>query len=496
MFGLEFFNSDDLSRPTASMVADGKPTVKPGSGTMQPDEESSEDQKFKLIPLDIGGGGVGWKAVIGTEGVGIILNPNGIGGGGINTDIGDGVEAAESVGGGVAYASKIKIVQVRGGDPEESPRASFISGVFLGVLLAALSLVWAFYKCKPGIPGAKSVSSARVMSSVSATNYYMVSPARRATIFQPSGESLNNLTSMESNAMLYSEECDLPGTASQTFLTAIGGINLGTGFSEGHGNLAGSGIAGLETGGGTVTRGTQSDLIFTGLGNISRSTSVIAAYGSTRQSTSNDANIGIPTSTVETQTIPDDDPEFLTQNLAEEETEEVAAVEFGSGYDESLSSTSLSFQGTSDTGFSCPPALLPTAPEYRTLSPTLTFSRTRTANAYRMQNMTLKYSEFGQMNRYHQENLLNDSTASAFYQSTEEPCKPARIDCMLLTKNGNHIVTGSVFGPPMVWDIKVSTYLNFRYFQAISFHYITFYCLLGNLFIFFFPFVLVHAGSL
>ena len=33
-----------------------------------------------------------------------------------------------------------------------------------------------------------------------------------------------------------------------------------------------------------------------------------------------------------------------------------------------------------------------------------------------------------------------------------------RVDCVQLTTNGRYVVTGSIYGPPQIWDLKV-TYL-------------------------------------
>ena len=32
-----------------------------------------------------------------------------------------------------------------------------------------------------------------------------------------------------------------------------------------------------------------------------------------------------------------------------------------------------------------------------------------------------------------------------------------RVDCAQLTTNGRYVVTGSIYGPPQVWDLKVTT---------------------------------------
>ena len=37
-----------------------------------------------------------------------------------------------------------------------------------------------------------------------------------------------------------------------------------------------------------------------------------------------------------------------------------------------------------------------------------------------------------------------------------------RVDCALLTKDGRYVVTGSLHGPPQVWDLRVSTWVHIR----------------------------------
>lgn len=118
-------------------------------------------------------------------------------------------------------------------------------------------------------------------------------------------------------------------------------------------------------------------------------------------------------------------------------------IGYGSGYDESFSSTTISYPSGVDTGS-------PTAVDnnnFRTLSP-LQFGTLHSVNSYEMESVEMGYS--GQNQREH-----GTSAGDKGNDPLPLASEVIRVDCVLLTTNGRYVVTGSIYGPPQVWDIKV-----------------------------------------
>ncbi|CAH1790210.1 unnamed protein product [Owenia fusiformis] len=87
----------------------------------------------------VGGAGVGWKSSPDGTVIEVGLHPSGGGGGGmVGAGVGPVVGAAVAGAGGATGAGWI------------GPRAWVAAGVICGILLIASTLIWAFYKCKPG----------------------------------------------------------------------------------------------------------------------------------------------------------------------------------------------------------------------------------------------------------------------------------------------------------------------------------------------------------
>ena len=68
---------------------------------------------------------------------------------------------------------------------------------------------------------------------------------------------------------------------------------------------------------------------------------------------------------------------------------------------------------------------------------------------------TASESMFG-AGMYSMRNLqLSSGAANPNLMTTAEQI---RVDCVQLTNNGRFVITGSIYGPPQVWDLKVSPY--------------------------------------
>ena len=50
---------------------------------------------------------------------------------------------------------------------------------------------------------------------------------------------------------------------------------------------------------------------------------------------------------------------------------------------------------------------------------------------------------------------LNASTQRAAVTNIMLAAEQIRVDCVQLSTNGRYVVTGSIYGPPQIWDLKV-----------------------------------------
>ena len=50
---------------------------------------------------------------------------------------------------------------------------------------------------------------------------------------------------------------------------------------------------------------------------------------------------------------------------------------------------------------------------------------------------------------------LSQQQRSAAVTNIMLAAEQIRVDCVQLTTNGRYVVTGSIYGPPQVWDLKV-----------------------------------------
>ncbi|CAG5122156.1 unnamed protein product [Candidula unifasciata] len=103
-----------------------------------------------ILPADIGGGGIAWDGAAGAAGGG-----GNSGGSGVNVWIfPDGSAGSSGVvpAGGAAGAGPLTSAQIAviPSLPAVGPRAGAVMGTILGLAMFASSLMWAFYRCKPG----------------------------------------------------------------------------------------------------------------------------------------------------------------------------------------------------------------------------------------------------------------------------------------------------------------------------------------------------------
>ena len=243
------------------LPVDGPLTPQPGDGIntaaapVEPDAELATDSRH------FGGGGVGWLQPTDAKRLAIVALPGGIGGG-----VAVPVDLAAAPG---QLHGQMDVLQRRS-ESAEGPRAVGVAAAILALLLAASSTVWALYKFKPGLIKEQPEVDVPVYAiDQFLDNYRPPTPTQSPAV---SSGIVSNGTTSPLTGVFHAVATTTTGginTASQTALTATNWNNytneLSSLFST-QLTATGSGIAGLMTGAATVTRGTQSELIGTGLG--------------------------------------------------------------------------------------------------------------------------------------------------------------------------------------------------------------------------------------
>lgn len=85
------------------------------------------------------------------------------------------------------------------------------------------------------------------------------------------------------------------------------------------------------------------------------------------------------------------------------------------------------------------------------------------ANAYQMRNLPLSA-------------MAGGGGATLVAPNLMTTAEQIRVDCVQLTTNGRFVITGSIYGPPQVWDLKVS---NSTVLFSLSFYEFTDSCLIA-----------------
>jgi len=73
---------------------------------------------------------------------------------------------------------------------------------------------------------------------------------------------------------------------------------------------------------------------------------------------------------------------------------------------------------------------------------------------YQMRSMTLDYAGYSQQELLNQQQQRMQSFGGAGAAPNLMSAEEIRVDCAQLTNNGRYVVTGSIYGPPQVWDMK------------------------------------------
>ena len=431
-----------------------------------------------FVPGEVGGGG-GWN---GDE---VIIVP----------DVGQ-PEAGAMVGGAPGWVSEA-----------EGPRAAAVAGAMIGLLVAASSIMWAVYKFKPGLIGGGLSGVLNISApTASSTSYKLVNQESTPFIGSGAGQGGGSgggldATDGRANALGAGSKSGYNSTSftnqkmdtlngygagqSRSFATqtAAGSTNLAEYFQSitSSSSVAATAVSGHKAG--TIERGIQTDLghAIQGQGQSTfmdgqalssvRSATVINEYNS-QQMAGADSFRGQQMAGADS---------FRGQQMAGADSFRGQQMQ---GYDAYGNQQMVS--NAYNTGNFVQNQTLPMSNYSQSYSETAAFNGAtiqggqrqlspppQVADAsgiYQMRNMTLNYSAYSQqemihqqqLQMQHQQQLLQQQQQQLNYSSASNVSKPnlmtseeIRVDCVQLTTNGRYVVTGSIYGPPQVWDMKV-----------------------------------------
>lgn len=211
-----------------------------------------DDQQAITDRRQLGGGGVAWLLSAGARRLVVLSQPGGLGSG-------------MAVPGHPAAAAQLQAdVLRRRSQSHEGLRAVGVAAAILALLAAASSVVWALYKCKPGL--------VRDKPDVPDVPIYKVDPfldTYRPPTPPPQQPLSPSSPGVLVNGGLASSLLGRVNVPSQTALHAANWNNYISDLSSlftTQLTATGSGVAGLMAGSTTVTRATQTELIGAGLG--------------------------------------------------------------------------------------------------------------------------------------------------------------------------------------------------------------------------------------
>lgn len=409
-------------------------------------------------PDVINGGGGGWDPI--GEGNNIIIIPG-------NPEFQPVVAAA-----------------VGAGDVGEGARAAAVAGAMLGILAAASSIAWAFYKFKPGLIGAGGGGPGgllNISAPVSSASYHPVNTQDTPLTTAKGGGGTTGAASSTgaatgkkygSTSFMTTTKADMANGAAagggSSAVAHMGTQTAGggtTNFSEyfsyssssasAAGGASSTAIAGHKPG--TTTRAIQTDLVYQAPGGAMGGGSS-ASYNTTVRDTT-------VTNIFNNQQMAGGGYGAADQGYG-------GQGYVGQGYGDAYGASTMSYDASragfvgagqqefhgysaTDGGYG---AGQQGVAQMRTISPPPTDPN----SLYQMRSMTLNYSAFNQQNIYGQQQQQQQQqlqqlggvpgTAGVRPNLMAEEI---RVDCVQMTNNGRYVVTGSIFGPPQVWDMKV-----------------------------------------
>ncbi|GFN82967.1 neurexin-1-alpha, partial [Plakobranchus ocellatus] len=361
-----------------------------------------------ILPPDIGGAGIGWT-VGGGGGVDVVVFPDGSGG------------SAGAVPGGLppAGAGPVAAAQVAAVPslPAVGPRAGALMGTLLGLAVLASSLMWAFYRCKPGCCGAGAGGGGAPMSI----------SAPRA--------SASNIGAVQA--------------ASAANAAAAG---AGAGAAAGGAGGAGSRSAVAANGGSasyfgqsTLINGQSSSAVhqrtdsydsatLRAMGTFSNRGTALGTPGASRHQFSStsgysESNMVVTPGSMQSYQFENANPDY----------------DVATGVHSNYNANTLTAGGANAGGFSS-----------STMSSNYNYS-VKTIKTVGAQQQLLGY---------------NAGSLSNVIVTPGAMGEEIRVDCCLMTNDGHSVVTGSSLGPPQVWNMSNGELLRIMQGETVGSTYL------------------------
>ena len=385
-----------------------------------------------VVPPDVGGGGVGWVGSDGGIAVGIY--PDAGGGTGVIVPGHLPVHAA-------ALSAPPPL-------PAHGPRAGAVMGTILGIMALLSSMMWAFYRCKPGwcaclkapppAGGASVISPPRAGSNLGA---FQAAKGAGAGAGAGAGGGAGGGSATAGSAMAAGGGGGGGSSSAYFFSEQARSVSAG-------GGGGGGGVVGVGGGGGGGAGYDSSTLRATGT-----FTNAGTSIGTPKPSR---AHLGSTASGASAYSYQQNtmrsvvDGSVFTPGPASTQSyhyDRSADADYDLASGANYQSNTLSAGGGGGTG---------------TLGGGGTgtlggggYSSSTMASSYNYQVQTVR-TVTGQ------EQMVGYAASPHFTAFTPGAMgEEVRVDCCLMTTDGKSVVTGSSLGPPQVWDMQVNLFLLF-----------------------------------
>jgi len=313
------------------------------------------------VPYGQGGGGIAFKEFgPGGEGIFVAVDPGGAGGG------------LPAPGGGVALPI-VSAGSAAGG--VEGGRAIAATGAMLGILLFGSSLVWAFYKLKPGVMALGGGGGKGMAISRPTTNYQLVS----------NGPPYASMVKTDANGGVAVEAySDNANASTQTSAEMAALANYFSSSAITASSISNTAMAAP----GFMMRAAQTDMAAGGFAGAPAPPATIAVKASSETQTADLVDLNAAA-------------QALVQHQQHQQNQQQLLQQQQQSYNEAYSQQFSSYQ----------------------------------------------------MSQQMYQNQIQQQQQSGYSQNLMA-AEEIRVDCALMTSDSRYVITGSINGPPQVWDMK------------------------------------------
>ena len=364
-------------------------------------------------------------------------------------------------GGGVIWSSESLITDLEEGPPQtaavfgepsagdsgNAPRAAGAAGAMIGCLVAVSSIMWAAYKIKPGwFKGGSSgilkiTSTSNAYQPVVTKDVSMTAVGAGASAGDGGGYTIESANPIKTSTTFGNSKFNSNVTVESKVKTTSD-VSMTQGAQNGAVEFSG-----------TINRGNQTDFAdgdFSTMqsGKTMNIYDTTAAYSNLSGGRTLPGNHGYSF----------DEGGFSYNQSSANQRLSPAPVHFTDGQ---MRNTSLNYNSYNQFNqqqdvFLPPPPQQQQQQQFMTQQQQQFLIQQRQLQQQLQQQQLLQQQQQQQQQQTFQHNFsLGSSGASTMQQPNLMSPEEIRVDCVQLTTNGRYVVTGSIHGPPQIWDMKV-----------------------------------------